>query len=285
MLSILDILQRTEGYFAQAGIERPKVEAEWLVACTLGLKRLELYLQHERPLTEPELAKLRPLVKRRAQREPLQYLVGTADFAGLKLACDQRALIPRPETEALVDLLIEGTRRGEWPAPARIVDAGTGTGAIALALAQAFPSAHVMGLDQSPDALALAHDNAAALAMEERVAWQASDWLAALTEPVDWIVSNPPYLTASEWAQAAPEVRDHEPKAALVAADEGLRDLQTLLQQALAHLRPGGLLALETGIAHHAHLAEASAQVGYARWEGRADFSGRPRYWLAWKAN
>ena len=281
MQDILEILRKTEAFFAQAGLDRPKLEAEWLLAHVLQIPRLQLFLQFERPLTEAQLAALRPLVQRRARREPLQYLLGTAPFGDIELKVDARGLIPRPETEELVALLIE---RGRPAPPARLADLGTGSGAIALSLAQAFPEAQVVAADTSPDALALARENAAALGLAERVGFRQAAWYQALKGPVDWVVSNPPYLTEAEWAGAAPEVRDWEPRQALVAAEDGLADLRHLVEEAPRHLRPGGLLALETGIAHHAALREIAARVGLVAIESLCDAHGRERFFLARRA-
>jgi release factor glutamine methyltransferase len=239
---------------------------------------MQLYMQFERPLTEPELEKVRPLVRRRAQHEPLQYILGESEFHGLKLKVDRRALIPRPETEYLVELV---TAACATP-PTRVLDLGTGTGAIALALASAFPGAAVIATDLSSEALDLARENAAALDLTERVTWLRSDWFAAVPlAQFDLIVSNPPYLSAEETAQALPEVRDFEPISALTAAKDGLADLEKIMAGAPAYLAPDGLLALETGISHHASLLAAARAAGFQRTESRPDLTGRDRFILA----
>ena len=240
---------------------------------------MQLYVQFERPLTEADLDRLRPLVRRRGQREPLQYIVGSVDFFGLKLKVDRRALIPRPETERLVELLIE-----RFPsAPAQILDLGTGTGAIALALATAWPEAKVTAVDLSAAALELARENAAAAALAERVTWLESDWFARLPagHRYDLIVANPPYLSAEETAQAAPEVRDFEPGSALTSGEAGLADAAAILAGARAWLNPGGSLALETGIDHHAELKARASALGWTQVESRQDLTGRDRYFIA----
>jgi release factor glutamine methyltransferase len=240
---------------------------------------MQLYLQFERPLTEAELEIIRPLVKRRGNREPLQYILGETEFAGLKLKVDRRALIPRPETEYLVELLAAKLTAS----PAVILDLGTGTGALALALATKHPEARVTAVDKNPDALSLATENATALNLASRVRFVVSDWFSKLTpdERFDLIVANPPYLTETEVKEAAPEVREHEPHSALVAAEEGRADLEHILRQARAFLNAGGLLACETGIAQHARLAEVAGECGYARIESLRDLTGRDRYLLA----
>ncbi|WP_043582638.1 peptide chain release factor N(5)-glutamine methyltransferase [Geminisphaera colitermitum] len=338
MLTILDIITKTTAFFASKGVPTPRLDAEWLVGHALGLKRMQLYMQFERPLKESELDLIRPLVRRRGAREPLQHILGTVEWCGLTLKTDRRALIPRPETEYLVELIIAklhpsrasisstasdvGRSAQSAPppsvaAPSRILDLGTGTGAIALALATHFPKAAVTALDASDDALALARENAAALALDARVTFVKSNWFSALPPPpppaatdtdisstaldvgrstldvgrsaqsaaplFDLIVSNPPYLTDAEAAAAEPEVRLHDPRSALVAPDDGLADLRTLIDQARARLVPGGLLALETGPTQHPALRALATACGYARHESAPDLAGRERFFFAWR--
>lgn len=279
MLTVLEIIRRTTEFFEKRGVESARLNAELLIGQALGLKRMQLYLQFERPLTESELEKIRPLVKRRGNREPLQYIMGETEFSGLKLKVDRRALIPRPETEYLVELV-----SGKLTAPpASILDLGTGTGVLALAFAAKYGEARVTAVDKSSEALALAAENATALNLASRVRFVASDWFSDLAseERFDLIVANPPYLTDVEVREATPEVRDHEPQSALVAAEEGRADLEHILRHGRAFLNPGGLLACETGIAQHACLAEVARACGYARTESLRDLTGRDRYLLA----
>ncbi|MBS0664637.1 MAG: peptide chain release factor N(5)-glutamine methyltransferase [Verrucomicrobia bacterium] len=280
MLTVLEVIKKTTEFLATKGVESPRLNAELLVGHALGLKRMQLYLNFERPLTAAELEQIRPLVRRRGQREPVQYILGETDFAGLKLKVDRRALIPRPETEYLVELL--ATRPGF--APAAILDLGTGSGALALALAQRFAHAAVTAVDVSADALALAQENAAACGLAERVRWVRSSWYDALADEVrfDLIVANPPYLSAEETAATLPEVHAHEPAQALTAAEGGLADLRTIITQAPRFLNPGGLLALETGIGHHADLVAIASAAGMGLSESRQDLTGRDRYFFAW---
>lgn len=303
MFTVLEIIKKTTDFFATKGIESARLNAELLVGHALERKRMQLYLEFERLLGEAELEKIRPLARRRAQHEPLQYILGETEFCGLKLKVDRRALIPRPETEQLVEHV--AVARASTP-PARILDLGTGTGAIALALAQTFPAAEVVAVDRSEEALALARENAAHTGLyaltpspashapstpvapnaagRSRVSFIASDWFAAVPRepPFDAIVSNPPYLTAEEAAEAAPEVRGFEPAQALVAAEDGLADLLRIVADAPAWLAPGGLLALETGIAHHERLRAAAEAAGFAHSESKQDLTGRDRFVLAY---
>ena len=285
MLSLLEIITKTTDFFASKGVESPRLNAEQVVGHALGLKRMQLYIQFERLLTEAELEKIRPLVKRRAQREPLQHIVGTVEWGGLTLKSDKRALVPRPETEELLELVLE---RGK-PAPdapagfPRVLDLGTGTGALALALAKAWPSARVTAVDASDDALALARENASLVGLSDRVSFLKSDWFSALPADAvfDVIVSNPPYLTDAEVAEAEPEVRVHDPLSALVAPDAGLADLKKIIAGAASRLVAGGLLALETGVKQHAALLAALAEVGLREGESRLDLRGRERFVFA----
>ena len=279
MLTVLEIIKRTTEFLEKRGVEPARLNAELLVGHALGLKRMALYLQFERPLTEPELEKIRPLVKRRGNREPLQYITGETEFAGLKLKVDARALIPRPETERLIELLQEKLATP----PAGILDLGTGSGAIALALAKIYPAATVTAVDQSRPALALAEENARACGLEARVRFLHSDWFSALRpeDQFELIVANPPYLSDGETRAAQPEVRDFEPFAALSAGPNGAAALEHIISGARAHLAAGGLLACETGIAQHAHLLSVAARAGYPRTESLRDLTGRDRYVLA----
>ncbi len=279
MLTVLEIIKRSAEFLARHEVENSRLNAELIIGHTLGLKRMQLYLQFERPLTETELEKIRPLVKRRSQREPLQYLLGTVEFCGLTLKVDRRALIPRPETELLVELARETFGAA---APARGLDLGTGTGAIALALAQTWSVAAVTAVERSPDALALARENAAATGLAERVRFLESDWFAALPreEKFELIISNPPYLTEAETEEAQPEVRDFEPRAALAAGAVGVDDLVKIIAGAPTYLSPDGWLMLETGIAQHVQLAECARTVGFAEIISRQDLTGRDRFLL-----
>jgi release factor glutamine methyltransferase len=281
MFTVLEIIKKTTDYFATRGIESPRLNAELLIGHALGLRRMQLYLEFERPLSEVDLEKIRPLVRRRAQHEPVQYILGETDFFGLKLKVDRRALIPRPETEQLVEQI---TAACSGSAPESILDLGTGSGAIALALAHTFPAARIVAVDNSADALALARENAASTGLQERVSFVASKWFDDLPAATyDVIVSNPPYLTEEETAQTSPEVRGFEPVQALTAADDGFADLALIIAAAPRHLKPTGVLALETGIAQRERLLAQATKAGFARSEVRQDLTGRDRFFFAFR--
>ncbi len=280
MLTVLEIIKKTTDFFAAKGVENPRLNAELIVGHGLGLKRMQLYVQFERLLAEPELERIRPMVRRRGQREPLHYIVGETEFFGLTLKTDRRALIPRPETE----LMVETITTLVVPPPTRILDLGTGTGAIALALAKTWPEAAVIATDLSDEALALAAENETKTGLQGRVTWLKSNWFSAVPPDArfDLIVSNPPYLSPDETAETTPEVRAHEPPGALTGKGaDGLGDLREIVEGAPSRLAEGGWLALETGISQHAALVELAARVGLSHVESRRDLTGRDRYLFA----
>ena len=205
---------------------------------------MELYLNFDKPLSESELEVLRPLVARRAKREPLQHIVGSTSFRGNEIHCDRRALIPRPETESLIDFLKERlTGKDRY----RIADIGTGTGAIAIAAAKEINGASVVATDISKDALELAKENATANVAT--VEFFQGDLLNALPEgeKFDAIVSNPPYIPDAEREKLQPEVRDYDPSLALFGGPDGLTLVRKLLEQSKDHLNPGGIILMEIG--------------------------------------
>jgi release factor glutamine methyltransferase len=280
VLTVLEIIKRTTEFLATKGVASPRLNAELLLGHVIGRRRMQLYLEFERPLTAAELDQLRPLVRRRGQQEPLQYVLGEAEFRGLRLKVDRRALIPRPETELLVELV--HTWAGTQAPVLRALDLGTGSGAIAVALATLWPGAAVVAAERCPEALTLARENFAALGLEGRIQPVAATWFDGVPAgPYDAIVSNPPYLTAAEVAATAPEVREHEPRAALEAPEEGLADLRAILEAAPGYLRPGGLLALETGCDHRAALCARLQAAGFQSVAAHQDLTGRDRFILA----
>ena len=276
--TLLEVLQSTTAYFAKHKIESPRLNAEHLIAHVLKMSRLELYLEFETKLNETELAPLRELVRRRAQGEPLQHLLGTAEFYGQTFAIDKRALVPRPETEQLVELLASEDRGQRTDI--RILDVGTGSGVIALSLANEFPEAEIFAVDISEDALALAQENAARLGLSERVRFQKGDLLDGLVERFDLMVANLPYVSMQDRQSLAREVL-HDPEVALFAGEKGDEIVRRLIEQAPARLNPGGLLALEIGIDQAEGLSEFLRQKNYHDIELKKDYSGITRFLLA----
>ena len=267
-LPLLEVLRGTERYLADRGVESPRLNAEHLLAHALGLKRMELYLQFDRPLTEAERAPLRDLVKRRGTREPLQHVLGTAEFHGRTFTCDKRALVPRPETEQLVELALGMTK--DKPA-ATLLDIGTGSGVIALTLALELPSAILHATDLSPDALALAAENTARHALTGRIVFHQADLLPPGDVRFDLIIANLPYIPAEDIASLSPEVR-HDPSSALDGGADGLDLIRRLIETAPARLAPGGALLLEIG------LGQADAVNALLSARKFRDISVRPDY-------
>jgi release factor glutamine methyltransferase len=275
-MTVLEVLQATTAYFKKHDLESPRLNAEHLLAHVLGRKRIELYLEFERELAEAELAPLRELVKRRAQGEPLQHLLGTVEFCGLTFLCDKRAMIPRPETEQLVEVLKSEIRNPK----SEIMDVGTGSGVIALCLAAEFPGAQILAVDISNDALALAQENAARLNLAERVRFLKSNLLENVEGVFDVIVANLPYVSTQERHTLSREVL-HDPAVALFASGRGDELVRELIAQAPSRLRPGGLLALEIGIGQGEALFSALAEKNYRDIFSKNDYSGVTRFLFA----
>ena len=277
-MTLLEVLQSTTAYFTNHKIENPRLNAEQLLAHTLRLSRMDLYLEFERNLAENELGPLRDLVKRRSQGEPLQHLLGTVEFCGHTFAIDKRAMVPRPETEELVELLL--AEISGQKSEIRILDVGTGSGVIGLSLAVKFPQANVCAIDISEDALSLARENSAQLRLSERVRFQKSDLLENVSERFDLIVANLPYISMQDRHLLAREVL-HDPEVALFGGPGGDELVRKLIEQAPAHLEPGGLLALEIGLGQAEGLSDFLRQKNYHDIELKKDYSGISRFLLA----
>jgi len=275
-MTLLEVLQSTTDYLQKRSIENPRLNAEQLLAHVLGRSRMELYLEFERPLGEMELAPLRELVKRRGQGEPLQHLLGTVEFCGLTFAIDKRAMVPRPETEELVELLKSQIPNSKF----QILDVGTGSGVIALSLAAKFPEADIFAVDISEEALALSQENAVALGLSERVKFSKNDLLEKIAERFDLIVANLPYIGIQDRTTLSREVL-HDPEAALFGGEAGNEVIRQLIEKAPFRLNPGGLLALEIGLNQGEALLELLRQKKYHDIELKRDYSGIPRFLLA----
>jgi release factor glutamine methyltransferase len=277
-MTVLEVLQSTTGYFQKRNIESPRLNAEHLLAHVLGRKRIDLYLEFERRLSESELAPLRELVKRRGSGEPLQHLLGTVEFCGRSFRCDKRALVPRPETERLVELLISHFK--SKISRARIADVGTGSGVIALTLAADFPEAEIVGTDISEDALMLAGENAERLGLVDRVRFLRSNLLQDVQPGFDLIVANLPYVSTEDRQNLSREVL-HDPEMALFAGARGDELVRQLIVQAPLWLRLGGMLAMEIGIGQSETLAAALAEKNYRDILAEKDYSGVIRFLFA----
>ena len=275
-MTVLEVLQSTAAYFKKRGIESPRLNAEHLLAHVLRSVRIELYLEFERTLGENELADLRELVRRRGQGEPLQHLLGTVDFCGQIFLCDKRALIPRPETEQLVEIVESKIENRK----SKILDVGTGSGVIALSLAAKFPEAEIYAVDISELALALARENAIRLNLSDRVRFLKTNLLDGVEKTFDIIVANLPYIGAQDRHTLAREVL-HDPEAALFAGAQGDELMRALIEQAPSRLRPGGVLALEIGISQGEALLSILAEKKYRDICLENDYSGGRRFLFA----
>lgn len=281
--TVLSVLRAAEGWFVQHGIEAPKRSAELLLGKALGVDRLQLYLQHDRPLTDEERATMRALTLRRGKHEPIAHVLGSWSFRGLELETSSDALIPRPETEDLAGIVIEMA-----PSGARIVDLGCGTGAIAIAVAKERSDVTVVAVDLSKNALALAQRNVARHELSERVQLRHGSWWQACSEdgPFDVCVSNPPYVDPALPELLASDVRAFEPPLALFSpSGDPAACYRDICAGVSMHLKSGGVLAMETGVgASEAALAVLRACDVLSEVELRKDLAGIDRYLVARRA-
>lgn len=270
-----ELLRHLESRFAAAGVESPRVEAEILLRECAGLGRLELLLDGAREIPAEQEGRILALASRREAHEPLQYLLGKAWFMDLELEVTPAVLIPRPETELLAEWVIEHLPRG-----GRVLDLGTGSGAIALSVASMRPDAEVTGVDVSVSALAVAKRNRGALHLEERVRLLESNLFSGVAgEKFDLVAANLPYVTDSEYPELAPEVRDHEPRLALTAPDEGFALIEAAAASLPGHLLPGGGAIFELAPHQAGRLAGLLDSTAlYRAVEIRRDLTGRERF-------
>jgi release factor glutamine methyltransferase len=264
-------LAQATAALAAAGCETPRLDAEVLLAEAVEVDRLTLLARNSTVLSAAQHGRFEALVARRARREPVAYILGRRAFRDLELAVDPRVLVPRPETELLVEAALE------LPRGARVLDVGTGSGAVALALKHERPDLEVAGSDVSADALAVARANGERLGLD--VAWRGADLVSGAGGPWDAVVANPPYVAEAELRRLAPEIVHHEPRAALVAGEDGLEVISRLVTE----LSEAGVpwVALEVGLGQAAAVAERLAGAGYARTEARDDLAGIPRVVVA----
>jgi release factor glutamine methyltransferase len=273
---LIDVVRLSTRHLAERGSESPRLDAELLAAHALGLRRLDLYLQFDRPLDEEELAPIRGLLRRRAAGEPIAYILGEREFYGRSFTVSPAVLIPRPETELVVERALGLLApRGH----ALVADLGTGSGCIAVTLACELPAVDIVGVDISVEALDVARGNARRHGVEERVRLERGAWWEPLEGvEVDVLVSNPPYVTDSEMVTLMRDVRDHEPRDALAAGEDGLHAYRALLADAPRHLRSGGAVILEIAPQRRDGVVELIRGVWpAAAVEVHADLAGLPR--------
>ncbi|MFW6107246.1 MAG: peptide chain release factor N(5)-glutamine methyltransferase [bacterium] len=275
--TIQRLLGWTTRFFETKGIETARVDAELLLAHALGWERIQLYARFDHQPGEDVLASFRRMVRHRAKRVPARYLTGETEFYSLTFAVSPAVLIPRPETEFLVERALELLPSER---DLLVADLGTGCGAIAVAVARQRPGARVVATDASPQALEVARANARRHQVAERIDFRQGQWFAALRaeERFEALLSNPPYVARGELEQAMPEVRDHEPRAALDGGPDGLDALRVLVAEAPAWLKAGGWLVVEMGQGQaNAVRRLAEAQKSYTAVEVRPDYRGIPR--------
>jgi release factor glutamine methyltransferase len=276
--TIREVLNWTRGYFKNAGITQPRLEAEILLAHALDVERLHLYLSPDKPLTADERSRYRTVVQERHSGVPLQHLIGEVSFFGLRFKVRKDALIPRPETEELLERALKLAPRDR---PARCIDLGTGSGVIAVCLARFLPQASVVAVDVAPDALQLARENARMNSVEERVEFLESDWFASVSGRFDLVVSNPPYVATEDLPNLPPEVRDHEPRVALDGGENGVERLETLIGQVVERLLPCGTLLLEIGRGQAETIADWLRSSGLVEVDVETDAAGAERFVIA----
>lgn len=278
---IKKILDWSTDYFQKKGVDAPRLNAELLLGRALRLARVQLYVQFDRPLTEAELAEFKALVQRRAGREPLAYILGEREFYSLPFLVTPATLIPRPETEELVERGLAYLKE-KAVTQSRLLDVATGSGCLLIALLKNLPEARGVGFDISPAALEVAHRNAETLGVAERSEWQLHDlhqaWPDWARGPFDLITANLPYVAEAEWQGLEPEVRDHEPKTALVPGPSGREAFAALLPQIPSRLAPEGIALLEIGMDQGPELLEMAGKIcTELRAQVHLDLSGRPR--------
>lgn len=279
--TILKVLRWAAPYFKERGVESPRASAEILLAHSLGLQRLDLYLQYDKPLSAEELARFKSLIKRRVKHEPVAYILGQKEFWSMELDLSPAVLIPRPETELLVEAALEVLPQAGDEKISNVLELGTGSGAIILAIASERPGHRFFASDKSPAALKTARGNAQKHGLSEKIRFFGGDWFAPLKERgifFDLIVSNPPYICSSVMPELQPDVREYEPKTALDGGPEGLDDIRVLIQDAQKYLSPGGWLMLEIGYDQRDALISLGREAGcYENIEVKEDYGGNPR--------
>ena len=295
-MTVLESIQRSTQFLAKKGVESPRLHSELILAHLLKLPRMQLYLNFERVLTAAEVASFRELIQRRGQREPLQHIVGSTSFCGLEIAVNLDVLVPRPETELLAErgwtflnqlsaLRNSATEDGSTPnaQPSTALDFGTGSGCLAIALACKCPAVEVCAIDISPEALALARQNATRHGVAERIRFLQGDGFAAASEGArfDLIISNPPYIPSGDISSLQPEVRDYDPHRALDGGTDGLDYGRRLAAEAERFLKPQGRLMFEFGDGQAEDLREILVQQKWVVEAVEEDYTHRPRIIVA----
>lgn len=279
-----DVLLKAAEYLKTKGRESPRLGAEVLLAETLGCDRLGVYLRFEQVLSPAELDRYRDLIRRRGQGEPVAYLIGKKEFHSLRFVVTPAVLIPRPETETLVEVAVDSIRKRNLAAP-RILDLGTGPGNILISVAKELGEGIYVAVERSKEALEVARRNVETLLPGTRVALYEGDWFAGLPpgeEPFDAILANPPYIPSAELDRLPPEISVYEPRIALDGGPDGLDAYRVIARDSGRHLRRGGFIAVEIGAAQHASVGALLEEHGY-RPQVRRDLAGKERVIFAEK--
>ncbi|MCF8067890.1 MAG: peptide chain release factor N(5)-glutamine methyltransferase [Desulfobacterales bacterium] len=278
---ILDLVKWATSYFKSHNIENPRASAELLLAHTLKLRRIDLYLQYDQPLEKPELAAFKSFIKRRVNKEPDAYILGVKEFWSMALTVTPDVLIPRPETEFLVEKILETFKSNYGNEPLNILDLGTGSGAITIALASECPANVFFASDKSVRALGIAKKNAMQHVPDRNINFLCGNWLDSFKQPgaqFDIIISNPPYIESGIISGLEPEVCKYEPHTALDGGEDGLDDIRKIIESAHLFLKPGGWLFLEMGFDQQPGVSKIVAAVGrYDHLNFSKDYSGHDR--------
>jgi release factor glutamine methyltransferase len=276
--TVLSLMNWTEVYLASNSIDGPRLTAELLLAHVLQCSRMDIYLNFDKPLTKEELARFKELLRRRVAREPLQYILGDAVFMGLTFKVDRRVLIPRPETEILVERTID-TLRSFGDRALRVLDIGTGSGNIAVSIAHFLKNARVVAVDVSEDALDVAEANARSHKVDDRVEFRRINILASVEglSGFDCVVSNPPYVTHDEANTLSPEIIKHEPRIAVFGREEGLEFFRRIAEIGMQLLNPVGVILVETAYDQAAAVKTIFTNCGYREIEVFKDYDGNDR--------
>ena len=263
-MKVVDLISTAAEHLAGKGYENPRLEVELLLGHVLGMKRLDLYLHYDRPVTGEELETFRALYRRRLAREPIQYIIGSTGFRDIEVITDRRALVPRPETELLVGEAVKYLTGRFEPL---VADIGAGTGVIAVSVLCELPGSRAVAVDISEEALMLARINAQRAGVEDRIELVVADMLDGLAGrgPFDAVLSNPPYISTDDIAELEPEIRDYEPSVALDGGSEGVHYLTLLAAEAHRHLKPDGILLMECGRDQAESVAAACEKTGRYR--------------------
>ena len=279
LYTILDVIKLSTDFLSKKGVPNSKCDAEWIISNTINLKRVELYLNYENIVSQDDLDSIRKDIIKRSKRIPLQHILGKVNFAGNEIICDSRALVPRNETEQLTEII---QKELSSMFSGKILDLGVGSGVILITLCKAFPQSRGLGVDKSDLAISLANENIE-LNKLTNVELKFFDWeKEVLNEKFDLIISNPPYLSQDEWKDSEPEVKDYDPKIALVANDDGLADLKKIITISQNHLVKNGILALEIGHNQDKELIKV-LEPSFREIKNIKDYGGKNRFLVAKK--